>query len=607
MKCLPTSRESFRRLFQLAAVLLLACGHAAVNAQLLPGFRASGQFDEQQMIIENPARGTRILVNAPLTGFGKDDRVLLVLYALPNGNTIEQTFGKRLEEGDDWHFDIQHIGAQTRFLRRTLTDRTLVVAYMENSRKSWPAWSTNTPGYAEEVKRITDEITALFVPWDPELALNGHSGGGRFIFSCLDAFDRIPDMVVRISFLDSNYGWENDSYGPKIVSWLASAKNRHLCTLAYNDSVVIYNGKPLVSPTGGTWYRSGVMRDYLAQWYRLKKRERDSLTWYSSGDRRIEFIFKLNPEGKIFHTQQVEYNGFINSMLSGTKHEQKGYRYFGPRAYNDFVSDTVVIPLRRLNIPPRDPAAESGSEFMNRISDLPLEKREEEIHSAVASGNIPGFLRETVTLKGTFNDLNGTPHTLEYEVMPDYLAIGSDSDFCRIPMTPGTAQRLADLFGCSLLTAKLSDHIWANAEVRLVPFNYVPVGNANELVTKFAEHNAQIEKQLAEAGGRHGQLVAGIKKDVIISSRIAERPDRVVIYGWHKTDGKPIQPVYSGHIWWYVDYSHGIRFMNAQVLLDGRPVLVYDLLKDPVLFRVVTDEEGPYADSVYPVNDYMKK
>ena len=587
--------------------MLLVFSQAALNAQLLPGFRASGLFDEQQMIIDNSPPGTRILVNAPINGFGKDDRVLLVLYALPNGNTIEQTFGKKLREDDDWHFDIQHIGAQTRFLRKTVTDRTVVVAYLENSRKSWPAWSANTPVYAEEVKKMADEITALFAPWNPELVLNGHSGGGRFIFSYLDAVEQIPERIVRIAFLDSSYGWESDSYGPELVRWLNSGKKRHLCTLAYNDSVVIYNGRPLVSPTGGTWYRSSVMRDYLAQSFRLKKRERDSLIWFSSGDRRIEFIFKPNPEARIFHTQQVEFNGFIHSMLSGTKHEQKGYRYFGLRAYNDFISDTVVIPVRRLNIPPRDPASETGFEFMNRISDLPREEREEEIYRAAASGNIPGFLRETVALKGTFNDLNGAPHTIEYEVMPDYMAIGSDADFCRIPMTPGTAQRLADLFGASLLTAKLSDHIWASAEVKLVPFNYVPVGNANELVTKFAEHNAQIEKQLTDAGGRHGQLVAGIKKDVIISSRIADRPDRVLIYGWHKTDGKPIQPVYSGHIWWYVDYSHGIRFMNAQVLLDGRPVLMPDLLKDPVLFRVVTDEELPFAGSVYPVNEDLKK
>ena len=135
--------------------------------------------------------------------------------------------------------------------------------------------------------------------------------------------------------------------------------------------------------------------------------------------------------------------------------------------------------------------------------------------------------------------------------------------------------------------------------MKLEPFFYKPVGNANELVTKFAEHNAQIERQMAEAGGRNGQLVAGIKKDVIISSRIAERNDRVMIYGWHKTDGNPIQPVYSGHVWWYVDYSHGIRFMNSQVLLDGTPADVTEILKDTVLFRIMSNEDQPMLQPYY--------
>lgn len=568
-------------------------------AQRLSGFKPSGLYGEQQMVIENTPPGTRILINAPMDGFGVHDRVLLVLYALPNGNTIEQTFGKKLIVGDDWHYDIQHIGAQTRYLRGVINDRTLVVAYLENSRRSWPAWTAATPDFSNQVKKIVDDLTAIFAPWDPEVVLNGHSGGGRFIFSYLDALERIPERVVRIAFLDSNYGWDNDSYGPKVAAWLSSGKNRHLCTLAYNDSIVIYNGKPLVSPTGGTWYRSRMMKDYLARSFRLKEQWHDSLLWVTSRGRRIEFIFKPNPEGKIFHTHQVEYNGFIHSMLSGTKHEQKEYRYFGERAYAGLIADTVIVPVRRLNIPARDPAAEAGSVFMTRIRDLPREEREAEIFRAAASGNIPAFLRETVTLTGIFNDLNGKPHTLEYEVMPDYLAIGSDEDFCRIPMTPGTAQRLADLFGASMLTSKLSDHIWQQAEVKPEPFFYKPVGNSNELVSKFEEHNAQIEKQLAEAGGRNGQLVAGIKKDVIISSRIADRPDRVVIYGWHKPDGNPIQPVYSGHIWWYVDYSHGIRFMNRQVILDGRQADVREILGDPVLFRILSDEDNPVLQPYY--------
>ena len=42
--------------------------------------------------------------------------------------------------------------------------------------------------------------------------------------------------------------------------------------------------------------------------------------------------------------------------------------------------------------------------------------------------------------------------------------------------------------------------------------------------------------------------------------------------------------------------------MNAQVLVDGSPVKVSDLLKDPVLFRIVTDEENPLRLSFYPEN-----
>ena len=581
-------------------ILFLFFLTTVVMSQSLPGFRPSGIFDEQQMVIEDSPPGTRILINAPMTGFSNDDRVLLILYALPNGNTIEQTSGRRLTQGVDWHYDIQHIGAQTRYLRRVINDRTVVTVYLENTQRSWPGWTAATTDFRQQVRGMIDEVKALFTPWNPEIVLNGHSGGGRFIFNYLDSYDSIPGQVVRIAFIDSNYGYDELLYGQKIISWLESAGDRYLCTIAYNDSVVIYNGKPLVSPTGGTWYRSGMMKDFISWSWKLKERQRDSLIWFTSRGRKIEFIFKPNPEGKIFHTQQVEYNGFIHSILSGTALEQKGYRYFGERAYDEFISDSIVIPVRRLNIPQRDPEAETGTEFMKRINDLPLADREEEIFRAASSGNIPLFLRETVALRGEFEDAAGAVHVLEYEVMPDYLAIGSDDDFCRIPMNPRTAQRLADQFGASMLTAKISDHIWSRAEVKLAPFNYVPVGNANELVAKFVDHNEQIERQLSEAGGRHGQLVAGIKKDVILSTRLAERPDRLVLYGWHRTNGNPIQPVYSGHVYWYVDYSHGFRFMNNQVMLDGKPAEVTALLQDSVLFRVVSNEDKPFEIPVYP-------
>ena len=263
----------------------------------------------------------------------------------------------------------------------------------------------------------------------------------------------------------------------------------------------------------------------------------------------------------------------------------------------DFIK--AQLQLRPLNIPPRGLDAESGSSFMERIAPLSLEEREEEIYKALSAGNMPGFLKNTITVRGEFADSAGIFHKVQYEVMPDYLSIGSDSDFCRIPMNPHTAQRLATLYGASLLTSKLSDHIYRMAALKLSPFFYAPLGNANELVSKFVEHNAQIEKQKAEAGGKNGQLIAGIKKDVILSVRMANQTDKVVIYGWHKPDGFPIQAVYSGHIDWYVDYSHGIRLVNRQVLIDGIPYLLTDVLSDPLLYTIFSDEDSPMGQTVY--------
>jgi hypothetical protein len=45
--------------------------------------------------------------------------------------------GKLLKEGDDWHYDIQHIKAQTKFVRNKLTSENIVVVYLENKFKSY--------------------------------------------------------------------------------------------------------------------------------------------------------------------------------------------------------------------------------------------------------------------------------------------------------------------------------------------------------------------------------------------------------------------------------------------------------------------------------------
>ncbi len=306
------------------------------NFSSLPGFSKSNFLNEQEITFNFDSE-IRIHINAPSPeNFKKNKPIDVVLFALPNGNTIEQTIGKILTPGDDWHFDIQHIGAQTRYLRNKIKDYNLIITYLETSQKSWPAWKSKHPDYTQIIKSVVDSVLSFFKDYDTFLILTGHSGGGRFIFSYLDAYDNIPSIVKRICFLDSDYGYEK-SYGEKLTNWLKESDDHFLSVLAYNDSIVIYNGKPLVSPTGGTWYRSKMMKEDLSNNFDFITEENEKFITYTSSQGRIKIILKKNPDGEILHTVQVEKNGFVHTMLTGTPLESKGYEYFGNRVYDEFI------------------------------------------------------------------------------------------------------------------------------------------------------------------------------------------------------------------------------------------------------------------------------
>jgi hypothetical protein len=260
---------------------------------------------------------------------------VLILYALPNGNTTAQTMGKKLQAGDDWHYDIQHIKAQTEFLREKLK-KNIVVAYLENDYRSWPKWKSSHSRYGTDIHHIVDTVFGLIPTKKKTIYLNGHSGGGSFIFGYVNVVQRIPSKIERITFLDSDYGYDS-SYTSKFISWLKANKKATLTVFAYNDSVALYNEKPVVSEKGGTWYRSHLMMRNLENDFSFHQIRHDSLIFYRSSNGQIAFFFKTNPERKIFHTQQVELNGLIHSTLYRTKKENEGYEYFGQRAYSKFI------------------------------------------------------------------------------------------------------------------------------------------------------------------------------------------------------------------------------------------------------------------------------
>jgi len=171
-------------------------------------------------------------------------------------------------------------------------------------------------------------------------------------------------------------------------------------------------------------------------------------------------------------------------------------------------------------------------------------------------------------------------------VTPDYLSIGSDEDFLRIPLTRPTAVTIAEEFGFVLPTRKIVDAVFEQADFRFKP-QPLPPGRMMRSSEYYVRHNEMIEEQ--HRNRSLGELVAGNKKDVVLSNRLLG-PERIAIYGWHRRKGEPIQPLSTVHGARYADYSHGVRLVYDKVCIDGELRSIYDVLLDPSLAPALSYE-----------------
>ena len=285
--------------------------------------------------------GVRVVINRS-AGFDSGKPVRLVLYALPGGNTIEQTIGRSIQAGDPFHFDIQHIGAQTRWLRQHLGDANLVVVYLECAERSWPAWRKKHDPDDRRIARLVDALRGNFPGQPVFITLTGHSGGGSFTFGYLNGVGQIPNDIERIAFLDSNYAYDAaKGHLAKFSAWLTGPQNPHLCVLAYHDSIAMLNGRTFVSEAGGTWGRSLAMQADLEKTLPFQRDVDTDWQRFTALDGRVKFFLRENRNKALLHTRLVEFNGFIHAMLTGTDLENRDYEYFGPRVYGEWIAPAV--------------------------------------------------------------------------------------------------------------------------------------------------------------------------------------------------------------------------------------------------------------------------
>jgi hypothetical protein len=241
-------------------------------------------------------------------------------------------------------------------------------------------------------------------------------------------------------------------------------------------------------------------------------------------------------------------------------------------------------------IPARTETAATGSQIAARLVGISDDEREAVIQGQLLAGNIPSFLRrlQPVTLRGDSNGGAGETQVTVC-VMPDYLALGSDDDYLLIPMRLDTALAVAQRFGFTLPTTKLVDAIYAQSSIHLSP-QPLPAGPAMRTTGYYVHHNEIVHDQRVVASTKTGVLVSGDKKDLVITNRLWTHLASVAIYGWHRLNGEPIQPLSTVHGWHYADYSHGIRLVSTQILVDSHPQNLYNALEDPRLATVLSSE-----------------
>jgi hypothetical protein len=221
---------------------------------------------------------------------------------------------------------------------------------------------------------------------------------------------------------------------------------------------------------------------------------------------------------------------------------------------------------------------------LRALRGLDVEAREERIVAEVARGNVPDWLRRLERVEATM-ELDGRVRTVTFWATPDYLALGSDDDFAYVPLSPGNASRAARAAGGALPTPGLVDAVWRASGDRLIPIRLRPdeeMGSVRYLL----RHDRLIRAQRLQRDAPPGTFVAGHKLDVVRVGG-SGAADRFALYGWHQSDGTPIQPLYPVDRDLAPHYSVGVRVVGMEIVIDGDTLALAEVLGDPDRARLL--------------------
>lgn len=172
-------------------------------------------------------------------------------------------------------------------------------------------------------------------------------------------------------------------------------------------------------------------------------------------------------------------------------------------------------------------------------------KREAAFVREIIKGNVPSWQMKLVKVG-------------DCEVSPDYLAIGTDADYVRVPLTAYAAAYVARELKLELPLKPLVDQIAKAAIVRTQPLTrpWHNTPGAAFLGANYRQHSKDIDAQMS---GLQGRLSVGAKKDLLGKYD----GNMLWIYGWHRLNGTVWQNESNRHDLMFCDYSHGARLVRT--------------------------------------------
>lgn len=221
-----------------------------------------------------------------------------------------------------------------------------------------------------------------------------------------------------------------------------------------------------------------------------------------------------------------------------------------------------------------------GSTFLAALPEAPGHAREQAILAAVKAG---ATYVPWTTLISTWEG-----HHAQITVSADVLALGNAEDWVRVSLSHTTAQHIADFFQALLPTTRISDLLFQQAQVRLTPCLQSPDA-AMAATSRMLRHHEEVE---GKRQGRTG-LVSTVGKDWVVTNRLQGHPERAANYGWHDAGaphGTLWQPLGLAHNRFHVDYSQVVRLVKRSMRVDGVNHDMVDVLRDPTLAGLVSDE-----------------